>query len=126
MLSGVLLYSVMKSDKPKANEISFPQFLSQVNAGRVKAVTVTGSNVTGSYKDGSTPSHTTASANGSDLYKVLRDKGVDITVRDVAGPGYGWLSQLLPIVIIVIVGFWILVVGYLVGYLRGFRDKSLT
>ena len=39
------------------------------------------------------------------MYKSLRDKGVNITVKDVSGGGWpSWLFQMLPLVIIL--GLW--------------------
>ncbi len=107
LLSGVLLWSVVKNNSTgvKEHEINFSQFLSEVDQGKIKDVTVYGPEVRGDYRDEKAGFHTTVPPNYTDMYKALRDKGVNITVKDVSGGGWpSWLLQMLPLV--VILGLW--------------------
>jgi len=76
LLSGVLLWSVVKNNSAgvKDREINFSQFLSDVDASKIKDVTVLGPEVRGSYKDEKAGFHTTVPPNYTDMYKSLRDK----------------------------------------------------
>ncbi len=107
LLSGVLLWSVVKNNSTgvKEREVNFSQFLAEVDQGKIKDVTVYGPEVRGDYRDEKAGFHTTVPPNYTDMYKTLRDKGVNITVKDVSGGGWpSWLLQMLPLV--VILGLW--------------------
>ncbi len=49
---AVLLWELIRTGQagPKDKEINFSQFMSEVNTGNVKEVTITGIDVTGKYK----------------------------------------------------------------------------
>ncbi len=76
----VLLWQVVKAakDKPEKN-ITFTEFIADVQADKVKKVSISGSiDVKGAYKDNSAVLHTTIPANYPEIYKILQDKGVEI------------------------------------------------
>ncbi len=75
--------------------ISLSQLLTDADQGRVKDVIVNGAEVTGHYREGDTKTqfHTTIPANYPDMYKTLRDHGVDITIKDQNSNA--WLSILI-------------------------------
>ncbi len=83
-VSALLLWTVVKGarDNQKDREVNFSQFMSDVDQGNVKDVTVDGMQVRGKYRDGSA-FHTTAPANYPDMIKTLRDKNVSMSFRDV-------------------------------------------
>ncbi|HET6178900.1 MAG TPA: ATP-dependent zinc metalloprotease FtsH [Candidatus Sulfotelmatobacter sp.] len=83
-ISALLLWTVVRNarDGQKDKEPNFSQFLSDVDQGIVREVTVDGMQVKGKYKDGSA-FHTTAPATYPDMIKTLRDKGVSMSFRDV-------------------------------------------
>ena len=108
---GVLLYSLVRTTNAtvKDREINFSQFLADVDAGKIKDVTINGQEVRGSYNNEKAGFHSTVPAGYTDMYKSLRDKGVNINVRDVSGGGWpSWLLQLLPLA--VILGLWFLMI----------------
>jgi len=103
VLSGVLLWQVVKAGgtgtKPK--QINFSEFMSQVDQNNVQEVTVMGTEVEGKFRNEKTPFHTTVPPNYSDMYKPLREKGVNITVKDVQSGGWpSWLLQLAPLILL--------------------------
>ena len=83
-VSALLLWEVVKGarDGQKDKEKNFTEFMSDVDAGHVHDVTVDGMQVKGKLAD-NTAFHTTVPANYPDMIKSLRDKGVNITFRDV-------------------------------------------
>jgi cell division protease FtsH len=77
-----------------------------VEQGTVKEVTLIGQEVRGKFQNGSI-FHTTAPANYPDMIKMLREKDVNVTVRDVSWPS--WLLYLAPLILqaeIVGLGLW--------------------
>ncbi|MDR3763360.1 MAG: ATP-dependent zinc metalloprotease FtsH [Acidobacteriota bacterium] len=123
ILSGVLLYSVVKNNSAgaKEREINFSQFLSEVDQGKIKDVTVNGPEVRGSYKDEKAGFHSTVPPNYTDMYKSLRDKGVNITVKDASGNGWpNLLFQILPLV--VILGLWF----FMIRQMQSGGNKALS
>ena len=123
LLSGVLLWSVVKNNSTgvKEREVNFSQFLSEVDQGKIKDVTVYGPEVRGDYNNEKSGFHTTVPANYTDMYKSLRDKGVNITVKDVSGGGWpSWLFQMLPLV--VILGLWF----FMIRQMQSGGNKALS
>ena len=123
LLSGVLLWSVVKNNSTgvKEREVNFSQFLAEVDQGKIKDVTVYGPEVRGNYRDEKAGFHTTVPANYTDMYKSLRDKGVNITVKDVSGGGWpSWLFQMLPLV--VILGLWF----FMIRQMQSGGNKALS
>lgn len=103
LLSGVLLWQVVKAggSANKESEITFSKFLRDVDRGDVNDVTIVGtSEVHGRYKSGGAGFRTTAYGNYPDMIKNLRDKGVNITVKDNSGNGWPpYLLNLSPLIL---------------------------
>ena len=104
VLAGVLLWQVVKGagTSAKEREINYSEFMSQVDQNNVNEVTVVGSDVHGKLKADktSTAFHVTVPPNYSEMYKPMRDHGVNITVKDSNGGSYTWLINLLPFVLL--------------------------
>jgi len=100
----VILWSILQSPNMAKKELTFSQFMIDVEANRVEKVTINGSALQGSFKGGEN-FRTTAPQQYDDLVKILRDHSVDIVVKDQNRSP--WLSILLswfPILLLVL--FW--------------------
>ncbi len=112
VLSAFLLWQVMKAGSagPKEKEPNFSQFLSDVDQGNVKDVTITGMEVRGHYRNDNSPFHTTAPVNYPDIYKMLKDKGVTMNIRDMSSGS--WPLQLLgtwaPLILLAALWFFMI------------------
>ncbi len=85
--------------------ISLTQLLNDADQGKVSEVVVNGSEVTGHWKDDKTQFHTTIPGNYPDMYKTLRDHGVNITIKDQNSNAWlGFLIQLAPFALLL--GLW--------------------
>jgi len=93
-VSALLLWQVIQAGRngQKDKEVNFSQFMTDVDQGNVREITVNGMEVRGKYKDNSA-FHTTVPANYPDMIKTLRDKNVTTTFRDVNNGS--WPLQLL-------------------------------
>ncbi|HEY6338086.1 MAG TPA: ATP-dependent zinc metalloprotease FtsH [Candidatus Sulfotelmatobacter sp.] len=96
VLSAVLLWQVIKQgrDGQKDQEIQFTQFMTDVDQGKIRELTVDGMAVHGKYTSGSL-FHTAAPATyfTPEMLKTLQSKGINITFRDVNSGS--WSLQLL-------------------------------
>ncbi len=102
LLSGVLLWKVVQAGGAGAKEspVSFSQFMQDVDHGDVSEITMIGTEVHGKYKSGKGQFQTTVPANYPDMIKDLRDKGVNINVKDNSGNGWPtYLLNLSPLIL---------------------------
>ncbi|MBW4039955.1 MAG: ATP-dependent metallopeptidase FtsH/Yme1/Tma family protein [Acidobacteria bacterium] len=90
----------MAAGHDKATSVT--EMLNDVDAGKVSSVLIDGAEVTGQYKDSKETFHTTIPANYPDMYKDLRDHGVNVTIKNQQGNLY-WqaLLSFAPILVLV-------------------------
>jgi cell division protease FtsH len=107
---GLILWSIVSKQQPRAPEITFTRFMQAVEEGRVAEVVIQGQSIRGRYKaergeagDG----FKTFSPQDPDLVRVLREKGVEIEARpEDAEPWYVVaLVQWAPMLLLI--GVWI-------------------
>jgi cell division protease FtsH len=86
--------------------ISLTQLLNDADQGKINDVIVNGPEVTGHYRDDAKNLfHTTIPGNYPDMYKTLRDHGVNITIKDQS-PNQ-WLNLLISIApFALLLGLW--------------------
>ncbi|MBB5328506.1 ATP-dependent zinc metalloprotease FtsH [Tunturiibacter gelidoferens] len=86
--------------------ISLTTLLNDADQGKIQDVIVNGAEVTGHYRDDAKNLfHTTIPGNYPDMYKTLRDHGVNITIKDQS-PNQ-WLSLLISIApFALLLGLW--------------------
>ena len=112
VLSAFLLWQVVKAGSAgqKDKEVNFSQFLTDVDQGNVKEVTINGQEVRGKYRNDNSAFHTTAPANYPDMIKTLRDKGVSMNIRDITSGS--WPLQLLgtwaPLILLAALWFFMI------------------
>lgn len=107
----ILLWQIVqKSTGTKHNkEISFSQFMQDAQAGKIADVTVVNGDVHGHFSSSKEAFHTTVPTNYPDMFKVLQDNHVNITVKDSSGSS--WLPILInfsPIIIIAALWFFMI------------------
>jgi len=111
VLSAFLLWQVIKVGGPsqKEKDINISQFLSDVDQGNVKEVTINLQEIHGKFiNDGST-FRTVMPTNYPDVYKALRDKNVNMTVRDASSGGWpSWLLNLAPLILLAALWFFMI------------------
>ena len=101
LIVGLVNLYQAKTALPPSKLITYSQFLDSLEGGHVRSVIMTGQDVSGSFVSGDR--FRTTAANDPDLVKLLRAKGVAITVVDspVNSPSwYSVLTTLLPIILI--------------------------
>ncbi len=110
VLVALALMAVFKglqdmSGPQNGQRLSFSQFLDQVEAGSVEAVTLKGDVIRGTLKDQA--AFETTAADYPDLIPSLREKGVNITVEAPEGGSLFWSFVISWLPFIVIAAIWI-------------------
>ncbi|BDA83235.1 ATP-dependent zinc metalloprotease FtsH [Aureimonas sp. SA4125] len=98
-----------------ATSVPYSKFLSDVDAGRVRAVTIQGQQISGSYTDASTPFQTYAPQDAN-LIERLEGKNVSITASppsDNSNPLWSMILSFGPILLIL--GVWIFLMRQMQG-----------
>jgi len=119
----ILLWNVVKTGGNRMNqELSFSQFMSQVDQGRIREVTITGSEVKGSFKDDKTSElRTNVPPAYQDVYKLLLDKNVNVTYKP--NDGGNWTAIILNTVpFILLIAFWI----FMMRQMQSGGNKALS
>src|SRR6202522_61957 len=90
-------------------EISFSQFMQDGQLGKISDVTVINSEVHGHYASDREAFHTTVPANYPDMFKILQDNKVSVTVKNDNGNSW-WaiLIQFSPLILIALLWFFMI------------------
>jgi cell division protease FtsH len=82
----IILYTVVKPGNKKVEQpLTFSQFLTAVEAGKIKQVQITANEVKGSFVDESEGTlRTLIPSNFPDVYKMLRDKNVNVEIKEAS------------------------------------------
>ena len=109
IIVAVSIFNTFVHPQQKHSEIAYSDFISQVDNKNVSSVVMTENSITGKLKDGTVFS-TYAPDNDPTLLPKLTKSEVAINVKPPEQPAW-WmslLSSVLPIVILVVVWFWIM------------------
>ncbi len=119
---AVLLWIVVQTGKTRQDrQLTFSQFLNQVEAGKVSRVTITGSEVRGDYRDGPAGLHTIIPSNYPDIYNLLRQKGVDVDIKEATSSN--WISIIInAIPFVLVVAFWL----FMMRQMQSGGNKALS
>ena len=101
----ILLWSLLQNPNVGRKDVTFTQFMDQVEQGNVEEATIADNELRGKYKEGGA-FRTILPAQYDDLIKVLRQNKVNIIVKNTARNG--WLSLLFswfPIILLIL--FWV-------------------
>ncbi|MGA9964219.1 MAG: ATP-dependent zinc metalloprotease FtsH [Terriglobales bacterium] len=111
VLSAFLLWQVVKAGGAgqKEKEVNFSQFMTDVDQGNVKEVTINLQEVHGKFQNDGSTFHTTVPVNYPEMIKKLSDKGVNITVRDASSGSWpSWLLNLAPLILLAALWFFMI------------------
>jgi len=101
----ILLWSILQTPAVIKTEITFSQFMTDVEAKKVEEVTITGLQLRGQYREGTT-FKTILPPQYDDLIKILRESRVNIIVKDTnRSPWYSYLLSWFPFILLIL--FWV-------------------
>jgi cell division protease FtsH len=110
LISAFLLWQVVKAgqNEQKIPEVSYSEFLSQVEAGNVINVSISGNVVNGRYRNGNT-FRVMTSTSQEVMIEKLREKNVEVWFKNGAGAGWpGFLQNLAPLVLLAALWFFMI------------------
>ena len=118
----IALFSMFQTSPSQSGsrEIPYSQFIRDVDAGRVREVTVTGNRVLGTYTENGTTFQTYSPVIDDSLMDRLQQKNVTIVARPESDGSSGFLSYLgtlLPMFLIL--GVWLFFMRQMQGGSRG-------
>lgn len=118
----VLFWAVLRQGKGKPEQqVTFTEFMDMVEKDRVKSVVITGNEVRGNFRDESSTLRTLIPLNYPDIYKILREKKVDVEVKDVSSAN--WVSIVInAIPFVLLLGFWI----FMMRQMQSGGNKALS
>jgi cell division protease FtsH len=121
---AVLLWAVVvRPGKAKTEQaLSFTQFMTEVEAGKVKSVSISGNEVRGGFRDDpNTTLRTLVPMNYPDLYKILRDKEVNVEIKEASSGN--WVSIVINTVpFVLLLAFWI----FMMRQMQSGGNKALS
>jgi len=102
----IILWSLFQTSQMARKEITFSEFLDNVEAHRIQRVTISGNLIRGIMKSGD-EFKTVAPSQYNDLVKMLREHNVEIDVKDTSrAPWFSYLLSWFPLLLFVL--FWIM------------------
>jgi len=108
IVTGLALWQVARPGMPtREREISFSEFMNQAEQGNVNQITLYADNeIRGEFKKDSVRLKSVAPPDYPDMIKILRDKGVVISVKETSSSAWiSWVVQAAPILFFI--GIWI-------------------
>ncbi|MEJ7608388.1 MAG: ATP-dependent metallopeptidase FtsH/Yme1/Tma family protein [Bryobacteraceae bacterium] len=118
---AVLIWVVVKTGKTGSEQqITFTDFMNQVEQGKVKKVIISGNQVKGEFTDSSRLT-TMIPLNYPELFKQLREKNVNMEVREASSGN--WVSILInAIPFVLLLAFWI----FMMRQMQSGGNKALS
>jgi cell division protease FtsH len=119
----VLLWAVVRTGQTrKEDTLTLTDFLNEVESGRIRSVEISGNEVKGTFReDPSKTLKTMVPLNWPDVYKILRDNKVKVTIKE-ASTG-NWISILInAIPFVLLLAFWI----FMMRQMQSGGNKALS
>jgi len=118
----VLLWTVVRNTKTRPDaQLSYTQLMNDVQAGKIKSVTITGTDLHGVYKEDNQELHAVIPTNQQALDDAMLAKGVDVKYQKETGSG--WVSILInAIPFVLLLAFWI----FMMRQMQSGGNKALS
>jgi cell division protease FtsH len=118
----VLFWTVVHSTKARPDaQLSYTQLMNDVNAGKIKSVSISSNDLHGVYKDDNQELHAVIPNVHQNLDDAMLAKGVDIHYNKEAGGG--WVSILInAIPFVLLLAFWI----FMMRQMQSGGNKALS
>jgi cell division protease FtsH len=118
----VLFWTVVHANKSQQSAVlTYTQLLNDVNAGKIKTVTITGTDLQGAYKEDNQQLKSVIPPSHQKLDDAMYDKGVNVTYTKESGSG--WVSILInAIPFVLLLAFWI----FMMRQMQSGGNKALS
>ncbi|MCF7875559.1 ATP-dependent zinc metalloprotease FtsH [Candidatus Bipolaricaulota bacterium] len=114
IILSLILFQTLFNAPSNQDEISYTEFLRQVENGRISSITVKGGLINGTYKSGGN-FVTRGPPEPTDYLSKLREQGISVTFKEDSDSNwfFSLLISLLPVLLIV--GLWIFMMRRMQG-----------
>lgn len=114
IILSLILFQTLFNSPANQDEISYTEFLRQVESGRIAEVTIKGGLINGVYESGGS-FVTRGPPESTDYLTDLRDQGVKITYEEASDSNwfFSLLISLLPVLLII--GLWVFMMRRMQG-----------
>src|SRR5882762_2173175 len=118
----VLFWTVVHGKQSRQDvQLSYTNLMNDVNAGKIKTVTITGNDLHGNYKEDNGELHAVIPTSHQPLDDAMLQKGVDIHYNKETGSG--WVSLLInAIPFVLLLAFWI----FMMRQMQSGGNKALS
>jgi cell division protease FtsH len=117
-LTMILLFNLFNKPQGNSTSLSYSEFISSIRNKAINRVTISGDTISGMLQDGK-PFKTVYPLNDSELMPILRESGVDISVKETQKDSWlatifiSWFPMLL------LIGVWIFFMRQMQGGGKG-------
>jgi len=117
-LTMILLFNLFNKPQTTTTQLTYSEFMSSVERKAITRVTISGDMITGVLQDGK-PFHTIYPTSDREMVSLLRESGVDITVKEAQKDSWlmtifvSWFPMLL------LIGVWIFFMRQMQGGGKG-------
>ncbi len=117
-LTMILLFNLFNKPQATSSSLTYSEFMSKIENKSINRVRIEGDTITGNLQDG-TPFRTTYPVTDAELIPILRDAGVDITVKEV--PKDSWFMTIFVswFPMLLLIGVWIFFMRQMQGGGKG-------
>src|ERR1700676_4136657 len=118
----VLFWTVVHNNKSQQQaKLSYTELMNDVNAGKIKTVTITGNDLQGTYKEDNQQLKANIPNNHQTLDNALDEKGVNVSYNKDGGNG--WVNVLInAIPFVLLLAFWI----FMMRQMQSGGNKALS
>src|SRR5260370_8749127 len=118
----VMLWAVVRTGRSRPDaQLSFTELMTQIEAGKVKSVTITGTDLHGNFAADNSDLHAVIPTNYQPLIDLMRAKGVDVKYQKESGNTLvSLLIQAIPFILLL--GFWI----FMMRQMQSGGNKALS
>lgn len=104
-LTMILLFNVFNKTPTQSSQVTYSEFWSSVESGVINRVTIQGEKILGTGQDGRP--FVTLAPNDTELIPMLRESGVDISVKEPEGDSL-WMSIFISwFPMLLLIGVWV-------------------
>jgi cell division protease FtsH len=104
-LMMILLFNLFNKPKPAQEKLNYSDFVSEVDAGKVKSVTIQGNDLSGKLTDGK--DFKTYKPTDADISDTLLEKKIIVTAK-AEEEKFSWLSIFISVFpLVLLIGVWI-------------------
>lgn len=107
IILALTLYSFVKKHRELTHELTYSEFVQEVDAKNVRSVKVQGNSVTGEFRNKTQPFHTVIGSNDDNLIPMLRERGVEIKFEEAAEQPWYLILLVNALPMLLLIGIWI-------------------